>query len=128
MAHPLGAHLKRLVEERRGMKINEFARDIGVNGSGLHQLIRGERKSLDSATIEKIARGLRMTPAELATVIGQGPDDDPEVAETLSIIRAVPREYLAVVRRVGLSLLEDGRGKLIRTSAPSHRFLAPAAA
>jgi transcriptional regulator with XRE-family HTH domain len=83
----------------RGETPEEFAARIGINASGLYKLLRGAYAEPRQATLDKIATGLSMTPAELFVAIGKGKTDtSPEETEILALYREVPHEQRPAVR------------------------------
>lgn len=70
----------------------DYALRSGVGLSHIYQILRGERKHVRSDTLDKLAIGLNMTPAEMAVAMGRSAatDVDPDEAEALALFRQVP--------------------------------------
>jgi transcriptional regulator with XRE-family HTH domain len=129
----------------QGLSVKEFARRADLGLSHAYQLIRGERPRPSAETFDAIARGLNMTPAEMAVAMGKGVVDlAPDEVEMLAIYRQVPPEEKPIIKRQlrGLAIppttpnrtkrsasqkrsttLEEHNGEQTR-SVPSHLAIA----
>jgi len=85
----------------RGETPEEFAVRNGINPSGLYKFLRGAYAEPRQTTLDKIASGLNLTPAELLVATGKGAiEDDPEDAELLALIRRLPEEHRPTVKTI----------------------------
>ena len=85
--------------DAQGLTVKEFARRSGLGVSHAYQILRGQRPNASAETVEAVARGLSMTPAEMLTAMGKGAGGlAPDEAEVLAIFRQVPQERRDVVR------------------------------
>lgn len=100
MSRALALFLRRQLEER-GETAEQFGKRIGLNSSGIYQILREQRQYVQDRTLDKIAEGLGMTPAEMAVAIGKGtPQDDPEESEVLALWRQLHPDRKPAAREI----------------------------
>lgn len=92
---PLAQWLMRQISAL-GETPEQFAARIGINPSGLHKLMRGEHKEVRASTLEKIAWGLGMTPADILKATGKsgnehGDEVDMRLASMRPVMLRIPR-------------------------------------
>jgi len=96
----LGSYLEDELH-RRDLSPEDFGRRSGLGTSHVYQIIRGQKTNVRQSTIDRIAEGLGMTPAELMVAIGKGAaDDSPKRASLHALLRLVPDEDLSTIERV----------------------------
>lgn len=97
----LGEFARREIKAQ-GLSVKDFASKSGLGLSHTYQILRGDRSKRTSAeTVEAVARGLGLTPAELAVAMSHGaPDEDPQRAVVSALVRQVRREDLTTVERI----------------------------
>lgn len=88
--------------EAQGLTVKEFARRSGLGISHAYQVLRGERSKRPSAeTFDAVARGLNMTPAEMAVAMGKGAlEASPDETEWLALYRQLPTEHRPTVKQI----------------------------
>jgi transcriptional regulator with XRE-family HTH domain len=119
----LGSYLRDELH-RRDLSPEEFGRRSGLGTSHIYQIIRGEKPNVRQATVDRIAKGLSMTSAELLAALNDDPDDDvieqairQRTAEMREAVRDIPRGMWPTV----ISALFDGA---IRSARDMGRLLA----
>jgi transcriptional regulator with XRE-family HTH domain len=88
----------------------EFAARSGLGLSHVYQILRGERKHTRGDTLDKVAIGLHMTPAEMANAMGRGSlldDLDPEIA---ALVRQVQIEDQPTLKSMLRGLVSPRNG------------------
>jgi transcriptional regulator with XRE-family HTH domain len=87
------------------LTVKEFATRSGLGLSHTYQLLRGERKrGVTGETMDAIARGLKMTPAEMAVLMGRGAVAVPDEIERIAIVRQISPEDWPAAKRMLLGL------------------------
>lgn len=100
MTNRLGPLLQRLLDER-GETAQHFAERNDLNGSGIYQIIRGERQYVTDRTLDKIATGLNMSRAELAAAMDGGHSElAADEIELLASYRSMPAEKRPTVKEI----------------------------
>lgn len=91
--------------DARGVTADQFAKEHGLNSSGLYQLLRGERTYVQDRTLERLATALGMTLAQMVSAMAHtGSEIDPDEAEWVALIRQVPVEKRSAARDMLLGL------------------------
>lgn len=106
------------------LTVKEFAARSGLGLSHAYQLLRGERKrGVTSETMDAIARGLRMTPAEMAVLMGRGDDSAnvPDELERIAIVRQISPEDWPAAKRMLLGLAAVNTHTDASVNPPSSR-------
>lgn len=101
MARP--SPLARYIDDRlieRVETVDDFARRVGINSSGLYKLLRGAYAAPQQRTLAKIAGGLGMSVAELLTAVEAEREMDPierairqRVPEMREAVQGAPRAF-----------------------------------
>jgi transcriptional regulator with XRE-family HTH domain len=105
--------------DAQGLTVKEFARRSGLGLSHAYQILRGERTRPSAETFDAVARGLNMTPAEMAVAMGKGTEsDDPEEVEWLALVRQLApekkpaaRDYLRFMAAQGVEPSHTAKGR-----------------
>lgn len=80
---------------------DEFAKRIGINSSGFYKLLRGEYAEPRQATLDKIASGIGMTPAELLVAVRGGSSElSTDEIELLADYRQVEPSQKPTVKQI----------------------------
>ena len=78
----------------------EFATRSGIGKSHAYQILKGERPQATLETLRAVARGLGITPSELLAGMGEGAEDEPEVAEMTALFRHLPKPERKTARQI----------------------------
>jgi transcriptional regulator with XRE-family HTH domain len=88
----LGRYVQQQIDAQK-ISVKQFAARGGLGLSHAYQILRDERQQLTPATLEGVARGLRITLPELFVALGKGTSElAPEELQVLSLYRQVPQE------------------------------------
>jgi transcriptional regulator with XRE-family HTH domain len=84
-----------------GIDAKTLSKRSGLGLSHIYQIIKGERPRPSAGTLDAIARGFGMTPAEMAIAMGRAtPEDDPEESELVALFRLVPTSQRQTVKQI----------------------------
>jgi transcriptional regulator with XRE-family HTH domain len=101
---------------------DEFARRVGINSSGFYKLLRGEYAEPRQATLDKIASGIGMTPAELLVAVRGGSSElSTDELELLADYRQVEPNQKPTVKQIIRGL--RAKTHLTRTAKAPRRAL-----
>lgn len=91
--------------DAQDISIKTFSARSGLGLSHAYQLLRGERKSVSVETMDAIARGFGMSPAEAAAMMGRGPiTTGHDELERIAIVRQVSEADWPAAKRMLLGL------------------------
>lgn len=106
--------------DAQGISVKLFAARAELGLSHAYQILRDERSRVTPDTLEAVARGLSMTPAELLIGMGRAADAlSADEAEMLALYRGTPDEQRPVVK----GML---RGLVVRPTHPTSNGRADA--
>ena len=115
----------------QGLTVKEFARKAGLGISHAYQILGGERPRPSAETFDAVARGLSMTPAEMAVAMGRAAaGQDPDELETIAIYRQIDAEKRSAAKDMlrGLAVQPIRPPRTSKRQQPSdNRLRRPAA-
>jgi transcriptional regulator with XRE-family HTH domain len=99
---PLARYIADRLQERHE-SADHFARRVGINPSGLYQLLRGTKGLPQQRTLSKIAGGLGMSAAELLAAVDgvNEPSERPEDTIAVSV------DFPLSLRKRALGVAQD---------------------
>jgi transcriptional regulator with XRE-family HTH domain len=111
--------------EAQGLSVREFSQRSGLGISHIYQILRGQRaRRLSADTLDAFARGLGLTPAEMAAGMGRGTSPSPEDIEWIALGRRVPADKVSAAKDMlrGLAVQPTQQRAKTRTDGPAKRY------